>query len=295
MRNPGGLDVGSKTPIESHRNEKGGIVIDVVVPVLQSGVVAILAAAAVQAFVNLIYDSGELPFWIGTGVVSLSAFLWVLRVQYSYGVTWLDGLAALLMSLIAGVFCWSFAAVITWSKRTWLNAWTFSAFVFLLVFYVHLEMTLLQRLAQPWQFQRQAIWKTLQDVATHWLKKEPEARPQQAPREITITKIDEATQSRTHKSPPVDNDTFEKVCRVLSTKTFTETNLCGNGNPLPGGARGRQVRDELRAWMIGEEYLRWNSVDSETGEGIPGQGVSLTAMGERLVDLAVEREQPTPL
>jgi len=286
------IDVDQTTPVQSERREQSGILVDVVVPLLQSFAVAALAAAVLVAFVNLVYDAGEFPFWVGSGIVGFSAFLWVLVVQWDKGVSPLDLLTALLMSVLAGFFCWAFARVATWSKSGWLNIWLLASFAGILVFYLHVELTLLQRLAQPWQFQRKAIWETIRDVLTFWLKKEPAERPQPLPREVVVTLVDGNTNSRTHDKPPVNDETFTAVCCVLHDKTFTEANLCGNGRPLPGGMNGRNLKDNLRAWMIERGYLRWNVIDEGTGEGIPGQGVSLTELGQWLVLAALDR--PTP-
>jgi len=171
-RNSRRLEYGPTSPVESHRGERAGIIIDVVVPILQAFTVGILTACVVVAFVNLIYNSGEFPFWVGSGVVSFAAFLWILKVQYSMGVEILDLITAFLMALLAGFFCWAFARVATWARRSWLSMWTFGAFVFLLSFFLHLELTLLQRLGQPWQFQRQAIWGAVRTLAEYWGKRE---------------------------------------------------------------------------------------------------------------------------
>jgi len=196
-----GLDVDQRTPVESRRDERGGVHIDVTVPVLQSATVAAIAALLLVALVILVHDAGELAFWTGSGIISLSAFLWTIACQYDGGVTPLDLVSAFLMSMLGGFFCWAFARVATWANADFVQMCKLSAFVFLLVFYAHIQMTLLQRLAQPWQFQRKAIWETFKTLAEYWGKR---TQPRQPPPPGPIANTGSRTViSRDHPDPDV--------------------------------------------------------------------------------------------
>ncbi len=249
-----GFDI--RTPVESRRQEQGGVVIDVVVPLLQSFVVAIIAASVLIAFLNLVFDAGELPFWVGSGTVALASFLWVLWARDTDP---LSLVSAVLMALLAGFFCWALARVATWAKRDWLRMWTLAAFSFLLTFWLHIELTLLQRLAQPWQFQRQSLWGTFRTLAEFWGKKT-------RPREPVLRPIAN-TGTRPVVSEPMP---YDAPVRLTEIEMFLELardyeTLARDDSKTSAGLRGKMKSDgrpltkteweEGIAWLIEYDYV----------------------------------------
>lgn len=263
MKQRFGVDRDQRTPVESSRDEKAGVIIDVVIPILQSFVVGLLSAAVLVAFVNLVYDAGELPFWIGSGTIALSSFVWIILVQYDIGITPLDLVAAFLMSLLGGFFCWSFARVATWAKQSWLSMWTLAGFVFLLVFLAHLWLSLIQRLAQPWQFQRKAIWETIKELGVFWGKKQ--RRQSARPPMVKTGRETIPAEPQEYDEPPqlTDEEMFLELARDYST-------LARDDGKTTQGLKGKIKSDgrtlTKKEWERGIEWLvRYSYIEKDNG------------------------------
>jgi len=127
------------------------------------------------------------------------------------------------------------------------------------------------------------VYATLGDLLKMWGEKRLSIPQQEQGKRRLVIEINErksegiATQMNLF--PPIDDANFETVCALLdSGKSLTESNVCGNGNPL----RNRGELHKVQDWFVKQGLARWNATKS-TGEPERRQGLIWDSVGKAVI------------
>ena len=276
------VDLGSR-PVETTQHEAVSRTTAIKIPRAQGVWIALPFTVAVTVTILAPIIVGPRIFYGVTALASIAAFLWSVQFEMK----WQDRLSLPFLCGLIAWCTWRFTDFIGWrAPQHWqphATLFVTGALIFWWTFTAAMWLTFWQRLGMPIYHQQYSVWKAIGELIEHWGKREkPEPEPPPEPRRVVFDFRRNDGNIRNTEPAPIDDDTLTWVCRVLQDETFSEASLCGTDKPLPGGARGRVLLDELRDWLLKWELIRWNRTNGK-GEPIRTQGVSLTRNGARWI------------
>ncbi len=251
-------------PVSQRRTEVGGIINDTIKPMTQAAAVGLAVVNLVASFLVLCIVAGETAFWIVSGVVAATSFLWSLR-----GVKWrrsdagdrvLHLIATGLLTGITGYIAQCVAIVSAWGVPAgFLKVPPFAAFlwfVFAAWYFPHLEVNLGQRLLIPSMFQDRYGWRALASWLEWRLKKE---RPTNHRQPIVVSGRPIIESPTIEPPPPVEERTGIELFLMLAQEYET---LRRDGSDAGYGLAGK-IKGDGRIltkpeWKMSIDWLAEN-------------------------------------
>lgn len=282
----------NKTPGEIDETRTAGRELNVNVPRLQALYTSLALASILPAFLFAVAAWGEMALWAVWFIVGAATFLWwiwcaarTVKVDDDgserMGVDLRDVATGVFVTLFLGFLAWCLWAVVDWLTPgvvlpEWLEwvrpVWRYAApitsamsLVFAVWNWLHLEVSLLQRLLMPSTMQETYVWRAVGNLLEHWGKRErlPESRP--LPPKVTRVELVlkdeyERTQSIKQDAIPIPPDKVRMLANhlVIQGKAFSEPALCGNGADI----LTQPEYVELRDWLFDRGFAGWVSDDN---------------------------------
>ncbi len=248
------VDIDRASPVESRRDERASIRTDATVPTIQSVIVALAFVLLVDSVFWFIIIIEPVTFIGGVAVVGVLAVLWMLLSAERMTPFLL--VVAFTITGMGGVVTWSLLDVATFIFADRLRVAVFSLVLFSASLWFHLETTLLQRLAQPWQFQRMYFWKGLMSFLEWKWKREPprnNRQPMVKTGRPTIPSVD----PEPYQAPPESERTEIELFLMLAQewKTLARDDSKG-GDGLRGKLKANGQKMTKSEWQDGVAWLR---------------------------------------
>jgi hypothetical protein len=311
FRRSNGFEHGPLTPQESKviETREATLKYDVGKPLLLAMISAVAAVIVVLSVLLGVRVLGRHAWYVVVVVASFGNCAWVILIGRRYDAK--VGLTTLFLGVgLGAIGCAGAAALDVLITHYWTElltailpftfAITFAALVMLPNFLEavlvspHLEQALAiligghdDKYTAPWWFQLLSV-----------RKEEPPPDTQMVEAEVVLKDgHGRIRQILHHLTPPVDLDKFTGVVRkVIETEgqSYSEQLLCGNSNPLAGGAEGRKELNALRDWLVKYQFADWKSRDAK-GRPVKQQSIVFTKRGmEILTEVYNAILSPTP-
>lgn len=275
------------TPGEIDETRPAGRELNVTVPRLQALYTSIAVASILPAFLFTVAAWGRMALFALWFIVGAATFLWwiwcaarTVKIgddgSERMGVDLRDVLTGAAVTLFVGFLAWCLWTVVDWltpgvSLPEWM-AWALPiwqhvapvasamSLIFAVWNWLHLEVSLLQRLLMPLTMQETYIWRALGSLLEHWGKREklPEARPlPQKTTRIELVLKDERGNTRAIKQDkiPLPPDKVRMLADhiVIQGKPLSEPALCGNG----AGILTQPEFVAMRDWLFERGFAWW--------------------------------------
>lgn len=260
-------------PVSASVVRRSGWFDDVVKPMAQSAALGLSVVNLATSFVLLCVVAGKTVYWIASGCVAATSFLWSLqglkwrrmdggdRLLHLASTALLTGITGYIAQCVAIVAAWcvpaEFVKVPAWVVGPW--------FVFSVWYFPHLEVSMAQRLAVPSMFQDRYLWRAIADWLNWRLKKE---RPVNHRQPLVKTGRETIPSAEAEPPPPVEERTTVEWFIMLAQEYGTlRRDDSDAGYGLAGKIKGDGRILTKPQWKVAKDWLEENDWIENLGNG----------------------------